>query len=101
MSNEHWIVEDAEESAVDEFELMSKNMPAGIEKKHDTELPALVPKFGLTPFCVRSTNVTTLSVLLVKECHNLKLKLRQQLFDYIEGSSRPNVVIGFVSTLNC
>ena len=75
-------------------------MPAGIEKKHETELPALVPKFGLMPFCARRTNVTTLSVLLVKEGPNLKLKLGRQRFDYIEGSSRPKVVIGFISALN-
>ena len=34
MTNEQWIVEGAEESAVDKFELMSKNMLAGIEKKN-------------------------------------------------------------------
>jgi hypothetical protein len=70
------------------------------KKTHEAELPALVPKFGLMPFCLRSTIVTALSVLLVKECRNLKPKLRRRRFDYNEGSSRPNVLICFVSTLN-
>ena len=68
-------------------------------RKKERERPALVPQFELAPSCVRSTSVISLPVLSVTESLNLKLKLRHR-FGYTEESPKPNVLIGFISTLN-